>query len=431
MSSGMKVLLVGSGGREHALAWKIAQSPLLEKLFCAPGNAGIAGLAECVKVPADDIGGLLKFAAQEKIDLTVVGPEAPLVAGIYDTFREKGLKVFGPSKTTALMEGSKAFSKDMMSKYGVPTAAYEVFTNVKEAKQYVIESEMPIVIKADGLAAGKGVIMCDRSEQAVAALSEIMEQKVFGAAGDKVVIEQKLEGEELSVLVLTDGETVIPLASARDHKRAYDHDRGPNTGGMGAYSPSQQFDEASLGDIIHKTIRPIVDGLKQEGMPYHGVLYAGLMMTRNGPFVLEYNCRFGDPETEVILPRMKSDLLPVLNEIAEGKLRPRTLDWHDRACITVVMASRGYPGAYEKGIAIRGLETLAAMKEVVAFHAGTAFGPKGETVTAGGRVLAVTALGENLRHAHERVYKAIGQIHFEGGFYRRDIGQKAMVPHII
>ncbi|HOE68666.1 MAG TPA: phosphoribosylamine--glycine ligase [Candidatus Omnitrophota bacterium] len=422
----LKVLLVGGGGREHALAWKIAQSPKLAKLYCAPGNAGIAKHAECVNVSSDDLDGLLKFAVDNKIDLTVVGPELPLVAGIYDKFHARGLKVFGPSAKMAMLEGSKSFSKDVMNRFGVPTAAYEVFTHAKEAMHYAVETEMPVVIKADGLAAGKGVVMCDTSEQAVAALSGIMEKKVFGAAGDKVVIEQKLEGEELSILVLTDGETILPLASARDHKRAYEHDRGPNTGGMGAYSPSAQFDEASIGTIIDKTVRPIIDGLRKEGTPYRGVLYAGLMMTKDGPYVLEYNCRFGDPETEVILPRLKTDLLPVMMEIAGGKLRHRSLQWHEKSCITVVMASGGYPGACQKGFPIRGLPAAEAVPDVVVFHAGTAFNEKKEVVTAGGRVLAVTALGDSLRAACETAYQAIHQIHFEGGFFRRDIGRRAI-----
>lgn len=424
--SKMKVLLIGSGGREHALAWKIAQSPLLTKLYAAPGNAGISQLAECVSIAVDDIDGLLEFALREKIDLTVVGPESPLVAGIWDRFKEKGLKVFGPSRETAMLEGSKAFSKDLMTKYGVPTADYEVFTNVKEAKHYAIEAEMPIVVKADGLAAGKGVVICDTSEQAVATLTQIMENRIFGEAGDKVILEKKLEGEELSVLVLTDGAKIIPLASARDHKRAYDHDRGPNTGGMGAFSPSMRIPESELGNIIDLTVRPIVQGLVKDGTPYRGVLYAGLMMTKDGPFVLEYNCRFGDPETEVILPRMKSDLLPVMMQIANGRLEIEALEWHDKACITVVMASGGYPGSYKKGFSIQGLDSVKQKQNVFVFHAGTALNAHEQIVTAGGRVLAVTALGENLKTAHDKAYEAISQIHFEGGFCRRDIGHKAM-----
>lgn len=422
----MKVLLIGSGGREHALAWKIAQSPLLTKFYAAPGNAGISEHAECVPVAADNINGLLDFAMRERIDLTVVGPEVPLVEGIGDRFNAKGLKVFGPTRDTAMLEGSKAFAKDLMTKYGIPTAAYEVFSNVKEAKHYVIESEMPVVIKADGLAAGKGVMICDTSEQAVATLSQIMEKRVFGDAGNKVVIEKKLEGEELSVLVLTDGEKILPLASARDHKRAYDHDRGPNTGGMGAFSPNLKIPEQEIGEIINVAIRPIVEGLGRDGMPYRGVLYAGLMLTKEGPFVLEYNCRFGDPETEVILPRLKSDLLPVLVQIADGRLGPETLEWHDKACITVVMASRGYPGSYDKGFLISGLEAFKRKEDVFVFHAGTAWNAKGQLVTAGGRVLAVTALGENLKAAHDRAYQAVSKIQFDGGFCRHDIGHKAL-----
>ncbi len=427
----MKVLIVGSGGREHALAWKIAQSPLLKKLYAAPGNAGISGLAECVAIAADNIDGLLEFALREKIDLTVVGPEVPLVAGITDRFQEKGLRVFGPSQSTALIEGSKAFSKDLMTKYGVPTADYEVFTSVNEAKHYAIEAEMPVVIKADGLAAGKGVVICDSSEQAVATLTQMMEEKIFGAAGSKVIIEKKLEGEELSILVLTDGIKIIPLASARDHKRVYDHDRGPNTGGMGAFSPSMKIPDSEIGGIIDIAVTPIIRGLAQDGMPYRGVLYAGIMMTKDGPFVLEYNCRFGDPETEVILPRLKSDLLPVMMQIAKGCLETETLEWHPKACITVVMASGGYPGAYEKGVPIHGLESLLDERDVVVFHAGTALNAEKQIVTAGGRVLAVTAVGDTLKAAHDSVYQAVSKIHFSGGFCRRDIGHKAIAPHFV
>ncbi len=422
----MKVLLIGSGGREHALAWKIAQSPLLTKLYAAPGNAGISQHAECVSIASDNISGLLEFALREKIDLTIVGPEVPLVAGIGDVFRENGLLLFGPSKETALLEGSKAFSKDIMTKYGVPTADYEIFTNVKEAKHYVIETEMPVVIKADGLAAGKGVVICDSSEHAVATLTQMMEEKIFGDAGSKVIIEKKLEGEELSILVLTDGKKIVPLASARDRKRAHDQDRGPNTGGMGAFSPSMKIPESEIGEIIDIAVRPIIKGMARDGMPYRGVLYAGIMLTKEGPFVLEYNCRFGDPETEVILPRLRSDLLPVLVQVANGCLESESLEWHDKACITVVMASGGYPGSYEKGFPIQGLETAKGQSDVAVFHAGTAFNEQKQVVTAGGRVLAVTAWGDSLKAAHERVYQVITQIHFEGGFCRRDIGQKAI-----
>lgn len=431
ISNGVKVLLIGSGGREHALAWKISQSPLLTKLYAAPGNAGISQLAECVPIESSDIQGLLEFALREKIDLTVVGPEVPLVAGIGDVFRENGLLLFGPSKETALLEGSKAFSKEIMTKYGVPTAAYEIFTNANEAKHYVIEAEMPLVIKADGLAAGKGVVICESSEHAVATLTQMMEEKIFGDAGSKVIIEKKLEGEELSILVLTDGKKIIPLASARDHKRVYDHDRGPNTGGMGAFSPSMKIPESEMGSIIDIAVRPILQGMALDGMPYRGVLYAGIMMTKEGPFVLEYNCRFGDPETEVILPRLRSDLLPVMTQVANGCLEMESLEWYDKACITVVMASGGYPGAYKKGFAIQGLDAVKGQPDVAVFHAGTAFNAQNQVVTAGGRVLAVTAWGDTLKAAHERAYQVIEKINFEGGFCRRDIGQKAIELHMI
>ncbi len=427
----MKVLLIGSGGREHALAWKISQSPLLTKLYAAPGNAGISQLAECVPIESSDIQGLLEFALREKIDLTVVGPEVPLVAGIGDVFRENGLLLFGPSKEAALLEGSKAFSKEIMTKYGVPTAAYEIFTNANEAKHYVIEAEMPLVIKADGLAAGKGVVICESSEHAVATLTQMMEEKIFGDAGSKVIIEKKLEGEELSILVLTDGKKIIPLASARDHKRVYDHDRGPNTGGMGAFSPSMKIPESEMGGIIDIAVRPILQGMALDGMPYRGVLYAGIMMTKEGPFVLEYNCRFGDPETEVILPRLRSDLLPVMTQVANGCLEMESLEWYDKACITVVMASGGYPGAYKKGFTIQGLDTVKGQPDIAVFHAGTAFNAQKQVVTAGGRVLAVTAWGDTLKAAHERAYQVIEKINFEGGFCRRDIGQKAIALHMI
>lgn len=423
----MKVLVVGSGGREHALAWKIAQSPKLTKLYAAPGNAGIAQVAENVDIKAEDIEGLLNFAKKEAIDLTVVGPEAPLVAGIVDAFEKEGLKVFGPNKEAAKLEGSKAFSKIMMTKFGVPTAHYETFNNINEAKHYVIESEMPIVIKADGLAAGKGVIICETSEEAVSALNSMMEESAFGAAGNKVVIENMLEGEEVSILALSDGENIIPLASSQDHKRAYDSDRGPNTGGMGAYSPCPLVsDDAKLKEIVDLAVRPIIEGMANEGNPYKGILYAGLMMTEEGPMVLEYNCRFGDPEVQVVLPRLKSDLLPILNQIAEGKLESTELEWHDKACLGVVIASGGYPGAYDKGYPIQGLQSAEGEEDVVIFHAGTALDENGRIVNSGGRVLAITALGDNLRVAYEKAYQFTDKIGFERSFHRKDIGRRAL-----
>ena len=422
----MKVLIVGSGGREHALAWKISQSPLLTKLYAAPGNPGIAKIADCKPIQADDIAGLLNFAKTENIDLTLVGPEAPLVAGIVDEFQNAGLKIFGPSKAAAMLEGSKAFSKDQTTKFGIPTAGYEVFSHINEAKHYCVETDMPVVIKADGLAAGKGVIICQTSQEAVAALTQIMSEGVFGDAGKKVVVEKMVEGEEVSVLALSDGKKIIPLASSQDHKRVYDGDRGPNTGGMGAYSPCPFISDEKLREIVDLTIRPMIEGMAKEGIPYRGILYAGIMMTKNGPVVLEYNCRFGDPETQVVLPRLKSDLLAACAEIAAGELKTDSLEWHDKACLGVVMASGGYPGFYHKGYVIDGLESVSRFDDVAVFHAGTGFGEDGKIITSGGRVLVISAVGENLRAAHDRAYSVIGQIHFEGGFYRHDIGRRAL-----
>ncbi len=422
----MKVLLLGSGGREHVLAWKISQSPLLTKLYVAPGNAGIRSLAECVPLSLTDIDSLVAFAKKESIDLTVVGPEAPLVAGIWDRFNAEGLKLFGPSRDAAELEGSKAFSKDMMHKYGIPTAHYEVFSNVNEAKHYAVEAEMPVVIKADGLASGKGVVICQSSQEAVETLTRMMSEGAFGDAGKKVIIEEVLEGEELSVLAFTDGESVIPLASSQDHKRVYDHDRGPNTGGMGAYSPCPQVSPEKFLEILDISIKPMIRGMAAEGKPYRGLLYAGIMLTEKGPHVLEYNCRFGDPETEAVLPRLKSDLLPVMLQIAEGKLKTKSLEWHDKAALAVVIASGGYPGAFEKGRPVSGLESCKGLTDVEVFHAGTDLNAQGQVVTAGGRVFVVVGLGDNLRDAHDKAYQAVSRIQFEGLHYRRDIGKRAL-----
>lgn len=422
----MKVLLLGSGGREHVLAWKISQSPLLTKLYVAPGNAGIRSLAECVPLSLTDIDSLVVFAKKESIDLTVVGPEAPLVAGIWDRFNAEGLKLFGPSRDAAELEGSKAFSKDMMHKYGIPTAHYEVFSNVNEAKHYAVEAEMPVVIKADGLASGKGVVICQSSQEAVETLTRMMSEGAFGDAGKKVIIEEVLEGEELSVLAFTDGESVIPLASSQDHKRVYDHDRGPNTGGMGAYSPCPQVSPEKFLEILDISIKPMIRGMAAEGKPYRGLLYAGIMLTEKGPYVLEYNCRFGDPETEAVLPRLKSDLLPVMLQIAEGKLKTKSLEWHDKSALAVVIASGGYPGAFEKGRPVSGLESCKGLADVEVFHAGTDFNAQGQVVTAGGRVFVVVGLGDNLRDAHDKAYQAVARIQFEGLHYRRDIGKRAL-----
>ncbi|MBU3758655.1 MAG: phosphoribosylamine--glycine ligase [Candidatus Omnitrophica bacterium] len=422
----MRVLLLGSGGREHVLAWKIAQSPLLTKLFVAPGNTGISDLAECVPLSLSNLDGLVEFALKESIDLTVVGPEAPLVEGVWDRFHAAGLKVFGPSRDAAELEGSKAFSKDMMHKYSIPTAHYEVFSNVNEAKHYAVEAEMPVVIKADGLAAGKGVVICKSSQEAVETLGRMMSEGAFGDAGKKVIIEEMLEGEELSVLALTDGDSVIPLASSQDHKRVYDYDRGPNTGGMGAYSPCPQISREKLQEIVDLSVKPMIRGMAAEGKPYRGLLYAGIMLTEKGPYVLEYNCRFGDPEAQAVIPRLKSDLIPVMLEIAEGKLKTKTLEWHDKASVAVVLASGGYPGAFEKGRLITGLEALKGAADVHVFHAGTELNAQGKVVTAGGRVLAVVGLGDTLREAQDKAYQAVSKIQFEGMHYRRDIGRRAL-----
>ena len=422
----MKVLLIGSGGREHALAWKIRQSPFLSKLYAAPGNGGICELAECISIPVEDVNGLLQFAREKDIDLTIVGPEAPLALGIVDRFQKEGLKIFGPTQAASQIESSKIFSKEMMIRAGVPTADFKVFQSAADAKRHLIESEPPFVIKADGLAQGKGVVVAGSCEDAVQAVTKFMEEKSLGEAGSRIIIEEKLEGEELSLLVLTDGESIIPLASAQDHKRLFDMDRGPNTGGMGAYSPCPFLSREDFHKSIDKTIRPLLNEMLRSGKPYRGVLYAGLMLTKNGPFVLEYNARFGDPETQAILPRLKSDLLPLLLELADGRFPAVTLEWDERYSINVVMASAGYPGTYEKGAVISGLESFKEKQDSLVFHAGTTRNENGELITAGGRVLSVTALGETLKAAQDKAYQAISSIRFTGAHFRKDIGRKAL-----
>jgi len=422
----MRVLIVGSGGREHTLAWKIVKSPLVTKTYAAPGNAGIAEVAECVDIKADDTEGLLHLAKREQIDLTVVGPEAPLVAGIVDRFREKGLKIFGPSKKAAQLEGSKIFSKELMKRCGVPTAEYRVFEDAVHAKEYIVNAELPMVVKADGLAAGKGVFVCAKAEEGIRAVNELLDQQIYGEAGKRVIVERCLQGEELSVLALTDGERIIPLASSQDHKRVYDDDRGPNTGGMGAYSPCPLVKERDLDAVVERTIRPVIEGFKKEGIVYSGVIYAGLMMTEKGPYVLEYNVRFGDPEIQAVLPRLKDDLVPLLVEISEGKLLEHELTWDGRACLTVVLASGGYPGRYKTGHIIKGAEELKHRRDIVIFHAGTSRGPERQLLTGGGRVMAVSALGAHLKQAYERAYEAVGSIYFRDVHYRKDIGMKAL-----
>ncbi|WP_027717808.1 phosphoribosylamine--glycine ligase [Desulfovirgula thermocuniculi] len=422
----MKVLVVGGGGREHALVWKIAQSPRVKEIFCAPGNAGIASLARCVPIGAEDVRGLVEFARREKIDLTVVGPEAPLTLGIVDEFSAAGLAIFGPSARAAAIEGSKVFAKQLMAKYGIPTAGFAVFDDHAAARRYISEKGAPIVVKADGLAAGKGAVVCRTVEEALSAVEEIMVKGVFGEAGRRVVVEEFLEGEEASVLAFTDGETVIPMLPAQDHKQVYDGDRGPNTGGMGAYAPAPVCTPEVMRAVEEQILRPTVRAMAREGRPYRGVLYAGLMITPQGPKVLEFNARFGDPEAQPLLMLMASDLVEVMEAVLGGRLAETQVRWHEGAAVCVVLASGGYPGPYRKGFPISGLEEAASRHPgVVVFHAGTALA-EGRVVTAGGRVLGVTARAESIEAAIAGAYAAVGEISFEGMHYRRDIGQKAL-----
>jgi len=421
----MKVLVIGSGGREHALVWKIAQSPLVKKVYCAPGNPGIGRLAENVALKVDDLNGLLEFAKREQIGLTVVGPELPLSLGIVDLFEENGLKVFGARKNAAIIEASKAFSKDLMKKYHVPTAAYEVFSEVEPAVAFLDTLGLPVVIKADGLAAGKGVIIARTREEAVATVKDMLSGNAFGEAGSRVVIEEFLRGEEASFLAFTDGRNIIPLASAQDHKAVFDNDTGPNTGRMGAYSPAPVVTPAIHEKAMAEVMRRTVDGMAAEGRPYRGVLYAGLMIDGDSVKTLEFNARFGDPECQPLLMRMKSDIVPVLLATAEGDISAIELEWHDKAAVCVVMAAGGYPGDYPRGDVISGLETAAAMEDLFVFHAGTAE-KDGKFVTNGGRVLGVTALGATVKEAIDRAYAGVKAISWKGVHYRTDIGKKAL-----
>lgn len=421
----MKVLVVGGGGREHTLVWKIAQSPLVDTIYCAPGNPGIAGLAECVHISADDIEALLDFAKAEKIDLTVVGPEVPLTMGIVDRFQEAGLEIFGPNKAAACIEGSKSFSKDLMAKYAIPTAAYQTFTERDAAVAYIKEQGAPIVVKADGLAAGKGVIVAMSEEQAITAIDDIMLDKVFGAAGTSVVIEEFMDGEEASFFAFTDGKNILPLASSQDHKRAFDNDEGPNTGGMGAYSPAPVVTAALHDEIVETIVKPTIAGMASDGCPYSGILYVGLMIKDGKPRVVEFNARFGDPEAQPLLMRMKSDIVPVLQACARGNLQQDSIEWYDKAAVCVVMASGGYPAPYEKGFEITGLDDVLAMDDVVVFHAGTSL-KDGKIVNTGGRVLGVTGLGSTVAEAIACAYNAVDKINWSGVHFRTDIGRKAL-----
>lgn len=422
----MKVLVIGGGGREHALVWKIAQSPKVKKIFCAPGNAGIIGLATCVPISASDIDGLLAFAQKKSIDLTVVGPEDPLSNGITDRFEEAGLRIFGASRKAAAIESSKSFSKDLMLKYGIPTAWGQAFTNHRKAAAYIKKVGAPIVVKADGLAAGKGVIVCQTVKQALSALNSIMVKQDFGDAGKKVVVEECLIGEEASFLAFTDGKTVLPLPSSQDHKPIYDNDKGPNTGGMGAYSPAPIVDPYMHKRIMNEVMIPTVKAMAAEGCPYKGVLYAGLMIDNDKIKVLEFNGRFGDPEAQPLLMRLKNDLVPVMEAVIDGTLDQATLEIDDRVTVCVVMASGGYPKSYKKGLPISGLKAAARMKDVMVFHAGTAMKNK-KVVASGGRVLGVTALGDSVEDAIKKAYKAVEKISWPKVQYRSDIGKKALV----
>ncbi len=421
----MKILVVGGGGREHALVWKIAQSPLVEKIYCAPGNPGIAELAECVHIGADEIAALCEFALAEAVDLTVVGPEVPLTLGIVDCFKDAGLDVFGPTRSAARIEGSKSFSKDLMARYRIPTAAYQTFSDYAAAVAYIRQQGAPIVVKADGLAAGKGVIVARTEDQAIAAVGDIMRDKVFGAAGASVVIEEFMAGEEASFFAFTDGKHILPLASSQDHKRVDDGDQGPNTGGMGAYSPAPVVTPELHRQIVDTIVRPTIAGMAQDGCPYSGILYVGLMIRDGIPRVVEYNARFGDPEAQPLLMRMKSDIVPILQACARGDLREGGIEWHDKAAVCVVMASGGYPAAFEKGRPIAGLEAAAGMEDLMVFHAGTALKDE-RIVNNGGRVLGVTGLGATVREAIARAYAGVDKIHWDKVHFRRDIGARAL-----
>ena len=421
-----KILVVGGGGREHALVWKLAASPKVEKVFCAPGNAGISSQAECVDISAEDIHGLAAFAEKEGIDLTVVGPEGALTLGIVDVFTERGMAICGPTASAAELEGSKAFSKDFMKKYTIPTAAYRTFTDSDEAKRYVREQGAPITVKASGLAAGKGVILAMTEAEAIKAIDDIMTKKSFGDAGDTVVVEEFLRGEEASFIVFTDGKTIVPLPTSQDHKAVYDGDRGPNTGGMGAYSPAPVVTPELSDKIMSTVMVPTIEGMAKEGRPYKGFLYAGLMINDGELSVLEFNARMGDPETQPLLIRMKNDLFDVLEAIVAETLDSVDVLWDERASVCVVMASSGYPGSYEKGKTITGLDACEGLADTVVFHAGTAL-KDGRIVTSGGRVLGVTALGMTVKEAIEKSYEATAKITWDGVYYRKDIGKKALV----
>ena len=426
----MRILVVGGGGREHALCWAISASPLCTKLFCAPGNAGIAQVAECTDVGAEDIPGQVALAQRLQIDFVVIGPDAPLVAGMADGFAAAGIKVFGPSKAAAQLEGSKSFTKELCRRHNIPTAAYERFTDLDKAIAYIKAAHLktggaPIVVKADGLAAGKGVIVAETVDQAIDAVRDMLAGNRFGAAGASVVIEEFMAGDEVSLFALCDGEHVLPLVGVQDHKRAFDGDKGPNTGGMGAYSPVPLLDQAMFDRAMREIVLPTVRGMKAEGLPFKGVLYAGLMIDKNGPRLVEYNCRFGDPECQVLMMRLKSDIVPALIACADGGLKHLDLRWSDQTALTVILATRGYPDAYKNGSEIRGLAEAGKVEGVEIFHAGTKV-EGGRTLANGGRVLNVTAIAPTVEEARARAYRAVDLIDWPEGFCRRDIAWRAV-----
>lgn len=419
----MKVLIVGGGGREHAIAWKISQSPKVSKLYCAPGNGGIASLAQCVPIKAMDIEGITSFAKSEGIDLVVVAPDDPLAAGMVDALENAGIRAFGPVKAAAEIESSKVFSKNLMKEYGIPTAAYEVFDNADNALEYLRTCSYPTVVKADGLALGKGVIIAGNYDEAEKAVRSIMSDRIFGSAGNRVVIEEFLVGTEVSILAFTDGETLVPMVSSQDHKRAMDNDMGPNTGGMGTFSPSRLY-TAEINDYCMKNIfMPTIEAMRKEGRRFKGVLYFGLILTADGPKVLEYNARFGDPETQVVLPHLKTDIIDIFEAIIDERLSEINIEWENRSAVCVILASGGYPGKYETGLEITGIDEAEKDPSVIVFHAGTKL-EAGKYYTAGGRVLGVTAVADTIDDARAKAYAAVGKIKFEGMHYRRDIGIK-------
>lgn len=419
----MKILVVGGGGREHAIIWKLAQNPTIKKIYCAPGNGGIADLAECVPINAMDIEGIVNFSKEKQLDLVVVSPDDPLAAGMVDALQKAGIRAFGPVADAAVIESSKAFSKELMKKYGIPSAEYEIFVDCDKALEYLKNSKYPIVIKADGLALGKGVIIAADYKQASEAVLSMMKDKVFGKAGEKIVIEEYLEGPEVSILTFTDGKTIVPMVSSQDHKRALDNDMGPNTGGMGTFSPSRIY-TPEIADYCMKNIfKPTIEAMNKENRTFKGVLYFGLMLTKNGPKVLEYNARFGDPETQVVLPKLKTDLLDIFNAVIDEKLEDINIEWNDSAVVCVIAASGGYPGKYTTGYEITGLDKLQNKDDIFVFHAGTKK-ENGKVVTSGGRVLGVTAMAENIDNARMKAYSAIKEISFKDMHYRTDIGIK-------